>query len=696
MTFPCLTPGASLAALALLAVAWADESLGLDQRLPDAEFFPALRLEMPELAAVRAAVEAADFPAARRMLADHFRTRHGRFWVFDAHQPSPEPKLGPPGVDLARRIMDRTGEFAAEYWLPNGELDWAPNFAHANWERMYFWQTLGAGYWQAGRDEAIARAWVGLLRSWVRQIPPDSVDRYWSTMTVGIRMRSGWPSAFNYFLLSPSFTPDDLVLFLKSTLEQTRHLRANHSATSNWLTFELAGLYCSGVCYPEFREAEDWRTHAVQVAFEDIERGYLPDGASIELCPGYHQFFSNYLHVADVAKAVGREGEGPLQELVARTEGPFGYYVKLMGPDRTMPAYNDNLALNVMPHLARASGLFPERQDFAWVATDGAEGAPPGYTSVYLPYAGQGAMRSGWERDANCLSFDFGLVGYRHAHQDKLNLVLWACGRQVLFDSGLGDYADNAFTNYARDTFAHNTVLVDSRPQRRKWYQHPRPEEMPYQPLTDVVWESSPAFDYAAGVFAGAYGLPGPSDSYPYKEGGNFSEGWSHPAAHHRRVLFLKPDLFVVADTLVARDGQPHAYDVRWHLDTTRTTRYAWGQVVSTSDAGQPNLELVPLLTDGLQVRVASGQTAPEVLGWNAGTANPRPATTVQHLKSGPATVQFVTVLLPLRPGTTRQVETRESLPGDLYRLRLADGRVLTVRAPRDPRRRLEASLGRR
>ena len=45
------------------------------------------------------------------------------------------------------------------------------------------------------------------------------------------------------------------------------------------------------------------------------------------------------------------------------------------------------------------------------------------------------SMRSGWETNANYLMCDAGPVGYRHAHQDKLNLVVWAYGRQILFDS---------------------------------------------------------------------------------------------------------------------------------------------------------------------------------------------------------------------------------------------------------------------
>ena len=346
-------------ALALTACAGPARADEIDARLPDSAFFEALDLGLPGLAAVAETVRAGDYARARTELARYLRTREGRYWWFDPHEVDRQVEKGESCLALAQRIADRTGEFDPSRWLENGELDWLSNAGHANWARMYNWQSIGMGYWYSGEEHPAATMWVQLLRSWVRQCPPGSSDAYWNTMTTGIRMRSGWPYAFNYFLLSPTFTDDDMVLFLKSTLEQTRHLRENHSDTSNWLTFEMAGLYSSGVLFPEFREAADWRSHAAQVAAADMERGYLPDGSSIELSPGYHQFFSNYLLMHDLAEAVGRGGEGGMEGLVAKCEGPFAYYVKLMAPDRTMPAYNDNGPLDEENRMKDVTTVIP-------------------------------------------------------------------------------------------------------------------------------------------------------------------------------------------------------------------------------------------------------------------------------------------------------------------------------------------------
>jgi hypothetical protein len=257
----------------------------------------------------------------------------------------------------------------------------------------------------------------------------------------------------------------------------------------------------------------------------------------------------------------------------------------------------------------------------------------------------------------------------------------------VLFDPGLAGY-DHAdpMVNYAMDTFSHNTVLVDNRPQRRRWYRDPHPRQMPYQKLENYRWESTDQYDFAAGVYEDAYGLSGASNAYPYIEGSNFLEGWGHPATHYRRICFHKPDVFIVADTLVSQDAQPHAYDLRWHLDTVSTHRPGDGGAVATTDVDQPNLEIVPLFTRGLEVRATAAQREPEILGWNAGDpSNPTPATTVQHLKSGPGTVRFLTLLLPLAPGEASRLRSHERIDENTSAVDLHDGRRLIVTIPEDP-----------
>ena len=42
--------------------------------------------------------------------------------------------------------------------------------------------------------------------------------------------------------------------------------------------------------------------------------------------------------------------------------------------------------------------------------------------------------------------------------------------------------------------------------------------------------------------------------------------GDSRPATHSRRVLFVKPDIFLVVDTLMPSGDGEHTYQARWHF----------------------------------------------------------------------------------------------------------------------------------
>jgi len=293
------------------------------------------------------------------------------------------------------------------------------------------------------------------------------------------------------------------------------------------------------------------------------------------------------------------------------------------------------------------------------------------------------------------LYFDFGHVGYRHAHQDALNVMLWTYGRPILIDPGLSNYDSSLpMVNYGMDTFSHNTVLVDNRPQRRAWYNNPAPARMPYQEVPGFRWNTTARADSAAGLYDGAYGLPGPSDAYPYSAGSNFRQGWGFPARHYRRILYVRPDIFLVADTLIPQDALIHEYDVRWHLDTVNRRIDKNGFNIVTEDADLPNLELVPLFPEGLDVTVTSGQVSPEILGWNAGDPlDPIPSTTVQHRKVGANIVQFLTLLLPLDRGVPSLLRNHERLNASTVAVELTDGRFFVIEAPLDPQHDLAVHL---
>lgn len=662
-----------------------------------AEIFAALDLDLPGLQAVKAAVQAGDLSTARGELAAYLRNRPGDFWFFAPVDPAhPEADFTYRAVRAESAAVGRiTPSGLAELWhtFPDNIIDWyrnetryRPGLAfNQEWQfqlcRMSFWGDMANAYRATG-DEKYPRAWVTQLRSFIAQCPPphtlaNHLDSTWRTIECGIRMRDSWPRAFTAFLHSPSVTDEDLLLYLHSNLQHARYMRAFPSDWGNWLTMEMCGLHTIGTVFPEFKDAAAWRAFAIETLQASIARQFLPDGSQYELTPGYHivSLDENGMAIPRLARATGRLDEIP-PSYIASLEKGYDFLLHMMTPDRSQPQFNDSWPITWLPRVFNNGLLFfPHRSDWHWVATDGAEGSPPSTTSHAFPDAGYYVMRSGWERDANYLAFDAGPPGYAHQHQDKLNLVFWVYGREILFDGGGGSYESSPWRHYATDTFSHNTILVDGKPQRR-------PISEKVESLTrddgDVIWESTPEYDFVAASYEGAYASTGMREG-PQPIG---------PAVHTRRVLFAKPDLVIVADTLAPNDDKPHTYQARWHLLPVAISTDDSTKTVVTTEPGKSNLAVIPLRTDGLELGAVSAQIEPERLGWNVRKdMDPQyvPATTVLHTRGGAGVQSFLTLLYPLRPGEPNPVSSVIPLNETDTRIKLANGGSFLVHVPAAP-----------
>jgi hypothetical protein len=540
---------------------------------------------------------------------------------------------------------------------------------------MEFWGSLGRFY-NATHDERYAQTFAHELRSWVAQAPvPDHAanvpDSAWRTIEAGIRMGGSWPQAFFDFRRSPSMTDSDLVLFAGAILDHGRYLRAFNTRL-NWFTMEMSGLYAGGALFPEFKEAGAWRTFAANHLAEEARKQFLPDGAQAELSTSYQNVaLGNILKIAEIARWTGRTAELPA-DYSAPLEKGYEWQMNLMAPDHTTPRIND-AGSNPLPGLFARMAVpnFPNRADFKWVATSGAAGKQPDYTSIYLNRSGLAVMRSGWDRDANYLMYRLGPLGMGHMHQAKLNLVIYPFGRELVFDSGGGSYEHSKWRAWAISTYSHNCVIVDGMAQNRAtsssdiWHD----ADLVSQGPIDAHWQSNKVFDFATGEYTEGYG--------PKR---------LTPAAQYRDVLFLKPDLYIVADRLRPNDAASHTYEARWQLLSTHTALDPDTHALETTDAGEANLAIVPLLTNGLQVRAVSGQENPEILGWNIRRyEDPEraPTTTLLHTQTGTGPKLLLTLFIPLKPGSSNPVAKIDpASDGTSAAVTFKDGRKFQISAP--------------
>lgn len=640
----------------------------------DAEFFELLDLDLPQLKRVKAAVAEKDYAAAKHEFAAYLRHRTTKTWTFDPHKIVRDPTHSTGLADNA--LVGKLWTVSGWYDFPNGEIDWHFNLTETReempfnpewqWQlgRMGYWRALGAAYWSTG-DEKYAKAWIEHMRSWIRDCPRiDKLDysagACWRQIECGIRMSGSWPEAFHRFLLSPSFSDEDMCLFVKSCAEHGIQL-AKYPTRGNWVTHEMNGLYTVGGVFPEFKMAAKWRRQAIDTMYEELDIQFLPDGAQYELTPGYHDIAVGHIaSMFDKAHMFGRTEEFP-QDFITKLERAYDYNMYLSAPDDQKPKLNDSWGTSSSHNAGRALEYFPHRDDFRWLATGGREGKLPARTSYPFDWAGYYVMRSDWRKDANFLVLDAGPLGAGHDHQDKLNVVLYAYGQEILYDGGGGSYEHSPWRNYAVSTFGHNTILVDGLPQMRS--RGILEDKISQKPI-EAYWHSDDEFDFALGTYDKSYGEPEYS-----------------PVRHTRQVLFIKPDIFIVADVVKSTSGRLHSCQARWHLQTTNTSLDNTGKTVVTTDREQPNLAVVPLLTEGLTVRAVSGQTEPEILGfWVVKNGGRQETTSVLHEREKANTQYLLTLLLPLRSGAANPVVSTRVHGKSEAGVEFSDGRHLMLK----------------
>ncbi|MGD9496716.1 MAG: alginate lyase family protein, partial [Armatimonadota bacterium] len=583
-------------------------------RMTDPEFFAALDLERPELAAVQQAVAAGDLEAAKSAWAAHLRQRRMPRW-FEMWYDRPEP-VPPERANLgaAERALAHIFSFQSQQFELGADIDWSSNqmtegeSATVEWNaslnRHGLFSTLASAWWRTG-DRKWTDELVAMWLDWIEDAPvllnSSGNSPYhwaWETLNTAVRASNAWPNSLFRTLDSPSWTDEAIVTVTKSFAEHARHLLAWPSH-GNWLTAESTGLYYAGVLFPEFREAANWRQVGLQRLYAQMEEEVYPDGLEYELALGYGLWvLRNYSDVLDFALLNEQRDELPADWL-ERIEAMYDYVLYASMPNGTVPGLNDSGNADRLPYMERAARYFPDRADFAWAASGGAQGEMPTDTSRAFDYSGHYVMRTGWGPEDRFLLLDAGPFGSGHQHEDKLTLILYALGRMHLVDAGNYMYDKSRWRRYVLSTRGHNTVRVDGLDQHRRGLRETYVLPFPFQPIGNP-WVSGEDFDFAQGSYTDGYG-----DDNAVR------------VTHTRSVLFVKPDYWLVVDRLTPEDDAVHQYEALFHLDADEAAVDDDLVVTSLTGDDQSHLVIAPLPTEGLSVEVVKGVEEEPVQGWS-------------------------------------------------------------------------------
>jgi hypothetical protein len=517
---------------------------------------------------------------------------------------------------------------------PNPEWPWVLN-------RHSWWPVLGLAYAQSG-DEHYATAFVTQMLDWVKRNPPprrrNEQSPSWRLMEVGLRMRISWIPCFALFFNSPAFTDETKLMMLRAIYDHARFLHL-FKTKNNHLLRESNGLAYVGTYFPEFKEASLWQKVALTRLDEALVEQVNQDGSHFEVSTGYQSLVVDELqNTCDLLQT--NNVSLPKQDLGSWLERMYGVMGYIVRPDGTFPQVNDGYIYWDYTQLAQA-GEALGRDDLVYIGTGGSRGNRPADTSVSFNDAGLYVMRSDWTEDARYLLFDAGPYGGRHGHEDKLSIELFAFGQAFIVDSGSYNYNQaDPFRAYFVGSQSHNTILVDGKSQIRRWYKDNRHPKV--TPGNYATWISQPGFDYVSASYSDGYSLFSlrkPLDAVIIKD-----------VTHTRRILFVKPDYWVIVDELqaVAR----HSYQALFHADPAITATVGPENRVILGEAPKAaKLHLIPAAPQNVKVSCLAGSETP-IQGWySAGVHQKTPATTIVYERENYASTNMTTLLYPCPSG---------------------------------------------
>lgn len=628
--------------------------------LSDEDFFDIVNLDTPGLETVKADVMSGDISTAKSDFVSYLRHREYRF---DWNNADNSRDNGSYDINEVTNTVNNLllGEQFGDtvIWTRNNT-----SLEYEEWpwglSRHQYWIGLGRAYRDTG-DERYARAFVSQLNSWIDQSPLPDYDAKidysrWRTIEAGIRTLGAWPMAYLYFLQSPSFDDESLFLMMKSFYEHAIHLRKHHR-TNNWLSMEMNGLMHIALMFPEFKESAQWAKYAGDKIYHETEVQVYPDGAQVELTPGYHgAALSNFLGLYSIAQATGYEGLP--KNFSQKLENMYSYYVKIVSPSGEVPAVNDSGWNDARTSLSQGFGLFPDRTDFQYIATNGMEGTKPSFTSAWMPWAGWYMMRSGWGKDDLYSHFEVGPYSPGHQHEDKLSLILYAYGNRLITEGGTYSYDTSDWRRYILSARAHNVSKVDGKYQNRHDYEPEEDLEYSSEPMANR-WVSNDNCDFGEGWYDEGFGDEAGRDDRNVEQ--------------YRALTFIKDRYWILFDIFTPKDEAPHRYDSYFHFNTDRYIKA--GNCVMSDDEGA-NIAIIPLRSD-TEVEVICGQTEPELQGWipqwteNGYVYNPVATPTFSCNEPGQSVSAYI--LYPLKPGEKNPVKS-VGMKGGTIVVRFADG----------------------
>lgn len=487
----------------------------------------------------------------------------------------------------------------------DGEIDWSytpngdPEFVW-QFNRHRYFICLGQAY-QLTKDEKYTQGFLRLIEDWMSRVPLDEKTAFgpWRMLETGLRGET-WTKAIRYFKDSELITDAFLERFAGCLRQHAKRLvehGGDDRLQSNWCVLENSGLFEIAMALPQDEETSEWAKTALRQMRNAVKVQVFGDGYQWEQSPMYHnEVYHCLCCVVYLAKANGIELEKDFLETIHKMA-----YFDIIGkkPDHSQFTQGDSDETDLRDMITTGallfcdpvlkSGGFPVL-DFegAWdfgekaiAEYDALVAQEPDFTSRELKESGNYYLRGDWTEHANLLHFTCGSMTTGHCHGDKLHVDLVLNGEDVLVDGGRATYMNVPLRFTLKDNPGHNTTTVDGKS---------------FTTFEDSWYTNRLSLPVNRSFFAGK--------TAEYVQGGHLGY-YREGVFVNRRVLWIKPDIYVINDEFYA-DGE-HEYRQFFHFAPQGSAELEGNSAVYQGKETAAHLQF---LTGGIELVKEKGVTS--------------------------------------------------------------------------------------
>lgn len=379
--------------------------------------------------------------------------------------------------------------------------------------RMHHWKTMLEAFSMTG-DKRYAEKVTHELENWIDSCPcPDIKDgegKYitrnftglgaWRALEVGIRGYRTWPFIIEHLINTEFITCELLEKILITVYKHCKILfeispllwpKADH----NHYLMENLGLLSFSCMYPEFRDAEVWKEHAIYQLERCIDNQVTFEGGQVEGSPSYHNgcvfwFAMKLVFAKKYNIQVSEHYISQLKKMFKHSlyatrpcygNSPWGdshTYKETM----TLGAVACYMAFQDVKYLQYAQNFYPfsfileDLRDNIWRIKDlekllvdinsiqGSSIMPKIDTMAWQKELKQVFMRTDWSKDAISLMFACRTpIQNLHAHIDVGGFDLTAYGSPIVCDPGIFTYKDDENRKNFKTSHWHNVLTINNR-----------------------------------------------------------------------------------------------------------------------------------------------------------------------------------------------------------------------------------------